>query len=106
MLIYFWVVLVTSPRGFLKDLLGCSAICIISYSNHIVSVLKCMCSQNKAIHSFSYLICTVVGSIHDGNNLGTIELLVEHDTFLAERMNTQIKEENTWPKQYVMNSSK
>ena len=52
MLIYFWVVLVISPAGFPEDLLGCAAICIICDSNHIVSMLKCMCSQNKGIHSF------------------------------------------------------
>ena len=52
MLIYFWVVLVISPAGFLEDLLGCSAIRIISDSYHIVNISKCMCSQNKVIHSF------------------------------------------------------
>ena len=51
MLIYFWVVLVISSAGFLEDLLGCSAICIISDSYHIVNILKCMCSQNKVINS-------------------------------------------------------
>ena len=55
MLIYFWVVLVISPAGFLEDLLGCSAICIINDSYHIVNILKCMCSQNKVIHSFIYI---------------------------------------------------
>ena len=54
MLIYFWVVLVISPAGFLEDLLGSSAICVICDSNHIVSMLKCMCSQNKVIHSFNF----------------------------------------------------
>ena len=34
-----------------KGHIGCSAICIVSDSNHIVSMLKCMCSQNKVIHS-------------------------------------------------------
>ena len=29
-----------------------AAICIISDSYHIVNILKCMCSQNKVIHSF------------------------------------------------------
>ena len=56
MLIYFWMVLVISHEGFLEDLLGCSAICIICDSNHIVSMLKCMCSQNKVIHSYVYQI--------------------------------------------------
>ena len=51
MLIYFWVVLVISPAGFLEDLIGCSAIRIISDSYHIVNISKCMCSQNKVIHS-------------------------------------------------------
>ena len=54
MLIYFWVALVISPAGFLEDLLGCSAICIVGDSNHIVSMLKCMCSQNNVIYSFFY----------------------------------------------------
>ena len=69
MLIYFWVVLVISPAGFLEDLIGCSAICIICDSNHIVSMLKCMCSQNKVIHSFNSLLhkrtepCTYVNSL-------------------------------------------
>ena len=60
MLIYFWVVLVISPAGFLEDLLGCSAICIISDSYNIVSILKCMCSQNKVILSFTCAetVCT------------------------------------------------
>ena len=72
MLIYFWVVLVISPAGFLEDLLGCSAICIISDSNHIVSMLKCMCSQNKVIHSFNlviiqicFVVYTVYTKLHD-----------------------------------------
>ena len=61
MLIYIWVVLVISPAGFLEDLLGCSAICIISDSYHIVSILKCMCSQNKVIHSFIRLLLIARG---------------------------------------------
>ena len=47
--------------GFLEDLLGCSAICIISDSYHIVSILKCMCSQNKVIHSFIRLLLIARG---------------------------------------------
>ena len=56
MLIYFWVVLVISPAGFLEDLLGCSAIRIISDSYHIVNISKCMCSQNKVIHSLNFIV--------------------------------------------------
>ena len=41
---------------FLEDLFGCSAICLISGSTHIVSMLKCMCYQNKVIHSFVYIL--------------------------------------------------
>ena len=48
------MVLVISPAGFLEDLLGCSAICIICDSNHTVSMLKCMCNQNK-VHSFIHV---------------------------------------------------
>ena len=47
----FWVVLVIIPTGFLEDLLGCSAICLISDSTHIVNMLKCMCNQNKVTNS-------------------------------------------------------
>ena len=63
MLIYFWVVLVISPAGFLEDLLGCSAICIICDSYHIVSILKCMCSQNKVIHSLNSPTLFVMKSV-------------------------------------------
>ena len=74
MLIYFWVVLVISPAGFLEDLLGCSAICIICDPNHVVSILKCMCSQNNVInyfiHSFSSDTVNTDGSASvEKNNL-------------------------------------
>ncbi|KAI0213241.1 hypothetical protein LSAT2_001759 [Lamellibrachia satsuma] len=49
MLIYFWVVLVISPAGFLEDLLGCSAICIICDSYHIVSLQKLKLSPTNCV---------------------------------------------------------
>ena len=65
MLIYFQVVLVISTAGFLEDLLGCSAICLISDSTHIVSMLKCKCNQNKVIkksvQDYCAYACITVG---------------------------------------------
>ena len=82
MLIYFWVVLVISPAGFLEDLLGCSAICIINDSYHIVSILKCMCSQNKVIHScqlhslkFNFsIICIQKSWLREQDEMSQIQL--------------------------------
>ena len=61
----FWVVLVISPAGFLEDLLGCSAICLVGDSTHIVSMLKCTCNQNKVIHSFIRLYIRQIATFYN-----------------------------------------
>ena len=75
MLIYFWVVLVISATGFLEDLLGCSAIRIISDSYHIVNISKCMCSQHKVIHSFK--VCSLITFLTNPIARMTMKVLVK-----------------------------